>query len=237
MNNKSSSSVRFGLIGDYSSQVRAHIAIPQALALASSPAMKIEVEWLATETLAGEIASRLAAFDALWCVPASPYASMEGALRAIRFAREHSIPFLGTCGGFQHTLIEYARNVSGMPQADHAESNPSAAMTLVTPLSCSLVGAKGNIRLQEGSRARAIYGASGTTEDYHCNFGFNPQYRELFADGALHITGVDEEGDVRVIELDGHPFFIATLFQPELSALSGGVHPLVKAFVQAAAEC
>jgi CTP synthase (UTP-ammonia lyase) len=160
---------------------------------------------------------------------------MGGALRAIRFARERGVPFLGTCGGFQHALIEYARNVLGMEGADHAESNPEAATHIITPLACSLVGAKGRIALAEGSRVRDIYGAGEAAEEYHCNFGFNPQYRTLLDVGALRVTGIDEGGDARVVELDGHPFFIATLFQPELSALSGGRHPLVAAYVRAAA--
>ncbi|MBA2502222.1 MAG: CTP synthase [Pyrinomonadaceae bacterium] len=231
---KQSSSLRFGLIGDYSPQVRAHASIPQALALAPPADLKVEVEWLATETLDENSDSRFAAFDALWCVPASPYASMGGALRAIRFAREHGVPFLGTCGGFQHALIEYARNVRGMTEADHAESNPKALMPLIAPLSCSLVGAKGKIELLENSRARSIYGAGETSEEYHCSYGFNPQYHTLLDDGALRVTGVDADGGVRVVELDGHPFFIATLFQPELSALSGNSHPLITAYKRAA---
>lgn len=223
------------MIGDYSPQVRAHVAIPQALRLAAPIDTEIEAEWLATKTLGNESEARLEGFDALWCVPASPYASMEGALSAIRFARERGVPFLGTCGGFQHTLIEYARNVLGLTAADHAESNPEAETQIVTPLSCSLVGAKGKIALSEGSRARAIYGAGETTEEYHCNFGFNPQYHALFDDSRLLVTGVDEAGEVRVIELNGHPFFVATLFQSELSALSGSKHPLVAAFAHTAA--
>ncbi len=232
----SSSALRIGLIGDYSPQVRAHAAIPQALALAAPADLKVDVEWLATETLDGEIESQLAAFDALWCVPASPYVNTEGALYAIRFAREHRLPFLGTCGGFQHALIEYARNVLGIVEADHAESNPAAVTPLIAPLSCSLVGAKGRIKFKEDSRARVIYNASETIEEYHCNFGLNPQYLELFADSALHVTGVDEDDSVRVIELDEHPFFVATLFQPELSAFSECKHPLIEAFIQAAAQ-
>jgi CTP synthase (UTP-ammonia lyase) len=145
-----------GLIGNYSPQVRAHVAIPQALRLAAPAGTEIETEWLATEMIGDESEARLEAFDALWCVPASPYASMEGALSAIRFAREREVPFLGTCGGFQHALIEYASNILGLTEADHAESNPEAKAQIVMPLSCSLVGAKGKIALSEGSRARAI---------------------------------------------------------------------------------
>ncbi|HEX8072019.1 MAG TPA: CTP synthase [Pyrinomonadaceae bacterium] len=224
-----------GLVGDYNPEVRAHVAIPKALELAAGvTAYESVVTWIATREIRRAVEEQLQPFDALWCVPASPYANMEGALSAIRFARESGRPFLGTCGGFQHALIEYARDVLGLADADHAESNPTAALPLVTPLSCSLVGAKGVIRLKEGSRIEAIYGKRETVEQYHCNFGFNPRYRRPFESGDLKVTGVDEEGDVRVLELRSHPFFVATLFQPELSALEDSAHPLICAFVRAA---
>ena len=76
--------------------------------------------------------------------------------------------------------------------------------------------------MKEGSRAKGIYGRDEVVEQYHCNFGFNPRYRSLLESGDLKVTGADTEGDVRVVELTSHPFYVATLFQPELSALGGG---------------
>src|SRR5262245_43178094 len=118
-------SVRIALVGDYSPEVPAHIAIPRALALAAEVVeCDVAPDWIATPELASGADDRLAAYHAVWCVPASPYASMDGALNAIRFARETGRPFLGTCGGCQHALIEYARGPLGLAGADHAESNP-----------------------------------------------------------------------------------------------------------------
>jgi CTP synthase (UTP-ammonia lyase) len=229
--------LRIGLIGDFSPDVRAHRAIPRAVELAArGTPWDPEVRWLATPLLERDSAQTLAGYDALWCVPGSPYASMDGALRAIRFARERLVPFLGTCGGFQHMLIEYARNVLGLAEADHAESNPSAALPLIAPLACSLVGEQGSITLRAGSRIAAIYGRTETMEAYHCSFGLAPRYHSLLADGALRITGVDANGEARVVEIAEHPYFIATLFQPELSAFADVAHPLIGAFLRAAAE-
>jgi CTP synthase (UTP-ammonia lyase) len=228
--------VRLGLIGDYNPEVKAHIAIPKALAFASEAiGCRVAGEWIGTETLEREVEERVSSYDGLWCVPASPYASMQGALDAIRYAREKMRPFLGTCGGFQHALIEYARNVMGIAEADHAESNPDASALFITPLTCALRGVKGKIVLKEGSRVREIYGAGEGMEEYNCGFGLNPQYRALLEASDLRITGLDDEGEVRVVELAGHPFFMATLYQPERQALTGVAHPLVTAFVQAAA--
>jgi CTP synthase (UTP-ammonia lyase) len=226
-----------GLIGDYSPAVPAHVAIPQALDLAADRlGCSVRAEWLPTEQLTGDVSERLAAFDGLWCVPASPYASMDGALRGIRFAREYGRPFLGTCGGFQHALIEYARNVLGLIDADHAESNPETSLPLMVALECALIEATGMILLQPGTRAAALYGQREVVEAYHCRFGLNPHYQALLEGTNLRISGRDSGGEVRIVELEGHPFYIATLFQPERSAFKGHAHPLITAYVAAALE-
>ena len=228
--------VKIGLIGDYSPNVVAHIALPKALTLAAHElGAKIETTWLATETIPSN-QECLTGFDGLWSVPGSPYRSMEGALQAIRFAREQGRPFLGTCGGFQHTLIEYVRNVLGYADADHAESNPAAMMALITPLSCALVGVTGTIQLKAGSRATECYGKREIKEQYHCNYGVDVRYQFLLELGEMQVTGTGERGEPRVVEIKAHPFFIAMLFQPERSADSGRAHPLIQAYVQAVME-
>jgi len=230
-------SIRIGLIGDYNPEVKAHIAIPRAVALASrTKAIEAETSWLPTPLLESLAEEELSTYDALWCVPASPYASMDGALRAICFAREHGYPFLGTCGGFQHAVIEYARNVLGLREADHAESNPTAIMPIIAPLTCSLKDAQGTVQLLPNTRIFKIYGSSKTVERYFCNFGLNPDFRSLLEQSEMQITGVDDSGEARVIELAHHPFFIGTLFQPELSAFADVAHPLIVAFLQAIIE-
>ena len=226
--------MRVGLIGDYNPDVKAHGAIPLALARAAAEAgVEVETRWIASDAV-DEAA--LGACAALWCVPGSPYVDMDGALRAIRRARERDLPFLGSCGGFQHAVIEWARDVVGLAEADHAESNPAAAMPLVAPLACALVGARGVVRFVPGSRLRAIYGSDEAEEGYHCSYGLNPSLQERIFGRALKVAARDVEGQVRAVELDGHRFFVATLFQPELSALAGRTHPLVTAFVRAAAR-
>jgi CTP synthase (UTP-ammonia lyase) len=231
----SQTSTLIGLVGDYDAGVTAHKAIPRALALAAGAlGAPLEFRWLATETIDSDAV--LAPFDALWCVPASPYRSMVGALRAIRFARERPLPFLGTCGGFQHAVVEYARNVLGWADAEHAETAPDAARPVIAPLACSLVEITNKVRLLPGSRIAAAYGATEATEGYHCRYGLNEAFRETLVSGALRVTAEDEAGDIRALELERHPFFVATLFQPERAALTGRLPPLVAAFARAAVE-
>src|SRR5436190_13692224 len=199
-------SVSIGLIGEYNAGVLAHQAIPRALDLAGEiAAAPVRYEWVPTEEIGDD--SRVSEFDGLWCVPASPYRSMDGALLAIRFARESSIPFLGTCGGFQHAVVEYARNVLGWADADHAETAPDSSRAVIAPLSCSLVEVIGAVRLVRDSRIAAAYRREEITEGYHCRYGLNPKFRARLVAGPLRATASDEAGDIRAIELDGHPFF------------------------------
>jgi CTP synthase (UTP-ammonia lyase) len=224
---------RIGLIGDYDPTVPAHQAIPAALRLADA---RVEPVWVHTSTLTGDVPSWLADFAGLWCVPASPYANTAGALATIRYARESGRPFLGTCGGFQHALWEYARHVLGLTDADHAELHPDAAVPLIAPLACELVERTGTVHFAAGSRLREIYGTASAAEPYHCRYGLNPAYERLFADAPLRVAARDDAGEVRAVELAGHPFFVATLFQPERAALRDERHPLVAAFAAAVSE-
>lgn len=225
--------ISVGLIGDFDSAVPAHQAIPVALRRSAEAAgVDVRQQWLPTDSI---VAAAHLAFDALWCVPASPYRSMDGALIAIRHARENDIAFLGTCGGFQHAIIEYARNVLGWRDADHAETNPDAERAVVAPLACALVEATDAVRLRPGSRIAAAYRALQAVEGYRCRYGLNAQFQGALLAGALRATAHDDNGEVRAVELDEHRFFVATLFQPERAALQGRPAPLVDAFVHAAA--
>jgi CTP synthase (UTP-ammonia lyase) len=222
------SGIRIALVGDFNQQQKAHQAIPRALAAASeAPA---EGVWVPTDSVGN--GDSLPAFDGIWCVPGMPYRSAEGALRAIRRARQSRTPFLGTSAGFQYALIEYARNVLGMADADHQKTSPKAATPLISPLGCALVGVQSRVRLTAGSAIRKAYGAPEAVVRYHCSFGLNGRYRRLMESSALHVTAVDDQDEIRAVELDGHPFFVATLFQPEMEAAGG----LVKAFVAACAR-
>ncbi|WP_448118110.1 CTP synthase C-terminal region-related (seleno)protein [Pseudomonas serbica] len=227
--------IRIALIGDQDPQVTAHQAIPVALGMAAEHSgQSVQGQWLATDSLHAN--TPLAGFDGFWCVPASPYRSMNGALRAIRFAREQRRPFLGTCGGFQHAVLEYARNVLGWADAEHGETAPDASRALLTPLACSLVETVDTIHLREGSLIARAYETCEIREGYRCRYGVNPEFERELLQHALHAVGHDAEHGLRAVELSGHPFFVATLFQPERAALEGTLPPLVRALIAACVE-
>ncbi len=206
---------RIALVGDRSASVRAHTRIPALLE-------GMDVYWVPTED-----GHDVRGFDGIWLVPGSPYTSESGALAAVRTTRENGIPFLGTCGGFQHALLEFARNVCGL-DVHHAENTPEAPHQIMVPLECSLIGHEGSVILQPGSRAAHILGAERTTERYHCAYATNPTYITTLQTHGLHFTGHDpHQSHPRIAELPTHPFFLTTLFQPELSPTP---HPLKRAF-------
>jgi CTP synthase (UTP-ammonia lyase) len=133
-------------------------------------------------------------------------------------------------------LVEYARNVLGAEGADHAETSPDAADLVVTPLSCSLWGQEHPVVLVPGPRTAGLYGVESAAEDYFCSYGLSPEYRPQMEESGLRVSGVDEEGEARIVELDGHPFFVATLFCFQTRSRPGEPHPLVAGFVDAARQ-
>jgi len=221
------------ILGEYTPSFAPHAATTAAIAHARARlGIAVDAEWISTAAIDDAVIRRV---DALWIAPGSPYKDLELTLWAIRQARERGIPCFGTCGGFQHMVLEYARSVLGLHDAQHAEYDPFASRLFVSELTCSLAGRAMRLTFASGSRVAEIYGALTATEEYYCNFGVNPAYVPLLARGPLAITGADAEGEVRVIELPGHPFFLGTLFVPQTRSTPERPHPLVLAFVGAAA--
>ncbi|WP_338675272.1 hypothetical protein V1460_21510 [Streptomyces sp. SCSIO 30461] len=226
---------RLALVGDRSPGVRAHARIPELLdALVQRDQLALDAYWIPTRE--AESGGSLAGFDAVWLVPGSPYDSEAGAIAAVRTAREAGIPFLGTCGGFQHAVLEFARDVCGLVGLEHAENQPEAEDLLIVPLACSLVGHEGAVTVEAGSLAERVLGAERTLERYHCSYGLGTPHLDALRAHGLRFSGADDAGDVRIAELPGHPFFLATLFQPELAGDGTRVHPIIRALAAAAVE-
>jgi CTP synthase (UTP-ammonia lyase) len=221
------------LVGERSAHVRAHTRIPILLeALRHQDGLALDAYWVSTDEAE---TTRLDAFDGVWLLPGSPYRSEAGAVHAVRVAREQAIAFLGTCGGFQHALLEFARNVCGHPDVAHAENTPDADPAMIIALACSLAGHEGAVRLTAGSLVERILGVERAVERYHCSYGLHPDYVDVLADHGMRFTGHDDTGAVRIAELPDHPFFLATLFQPELATVEGArAHPIIRAFAEAA---
>jgi CTP synthase (UTP-ammonia lyase) len=221
------------LVGDRSPAVRAHTRIPQLIdALRRRDGVALDPYWIPSE----QAEQGLDGFDGIWVVPGSPYRSAEGAIAAARAARELQIPFLGTCGGFQHAVLMLARDLAAIPAAAHAEyGTDTGAPLVIVPLECSLVGHEGGIAYVAGSRIERIMGVEYSVERYHCSYGIDAAYVQALTDAGVRFSAHDDAGEVRVLELPDHPFFLGTLFQPELAGDGTRAHPVVRAFADACA--
>jgi len=242
--------VRIGILGDFNAEFRSHHATQDALQHAAHQLQaKVESEWVATTSLSSENAEKiLEGFDGLWASPGSPYKSLDGMLRGIEFARRRDWPFLGTCGGFQYAFIEFARNVLNIQDADSAENNSDSKNIIIYPVACAVPNRKGDapklsgavpeIRLRPGSYLQSYYGKDKeiVTEEFFCNFEINPEFEWATMEAGFPVVARGLGGEIRAIESPTHRFYLATLFQPQLSSTEKNPHPIVLAFVQAAAD-
>jgi CTP synthase (UTP-ammonia lyase) len=243
-----SEAIRIGILGDFNPEFPSHNAINDALQHAARKlGITVESVWLPTPSLLEpNAAATLESVDGLWASPGSPYKSFDGMLKGIEFARVHDWPFLGTCGGFQYALIECARNVLGITDATTAEEDPKAKNIIIYPVACAvpnragdapkLSGRVSEIRLRPGSYLAGYYGQETVEEEFFCNYELNPEFEWTAMEAGFPVVARGPNEECRAIESPVHRFFIATLFQPQLSSKEKKPHPLVLAFVQAAAE-
>ena len=243
-----SDAVRIGILGDYDPKSPNLPKVAESLEHAARKlGAQVKSEWVPTPTLVGpEVEHLLEGFDGLWAAPGSPFKSMEGMLRGIEFARRRDWPFLGTCAGFQYALIEFARNVAGIADADSAENNSGSKNIVIYPVACAVPNRKGGapklsgvvpeIRLRPGSYLQSFYGKDSVAEAFYCNYELNPEFEWCAMEAGFPVVARGPGGEVRAIESPTHKFFIATLFQPQLTSSPTQPHPLVMAFVQACAD-
>jgi len=226
---------RIVLIGERDFAKKAHQGIEASISLYRREVdRRLDFDWVRTGSISPEsVREILNGTAGIWCAPGSPYESTAGALLAIRHARVEKKVFLGTCGGFQHALMEFARNVLGH-DAQHQELKPDAENPLITKLSCSLIGTKGKVIVNTPRLFRDILGADESIEEFNCNYGVSSTLEEIFRGSDLTFVAHDEFAQVRAFRLINHPFFVGTLFQPERKALAGSLHSVVRAFFDAA---
>lgn len=239
--------VRVGIVGDFDRRKPSHWATEAALFHAAARVgVRVEPCWVSTTEVAQAGAERaLQDLDAIWGAPGSPYASMDGILRAIRHARDSDIPYLGTCAGCQYALIELSRNVLGIADADSAENDSGSQNIVITPVFCSTEGASsagprlagpGVARPSPGTRLEALCGGGELAEEYFCSFEINSEFVPRWLEAGLVIGARGADGEVRAVELRGQRFFMATLFQPQLSSSFERPHAIVRGLLRASAR-
>lgn len=218
---------RIAALGDRDLAHLTHREIDAAMRLVPEG---VEFRWVATDSAE---ARRIDGFDGLWVLPGTPYRDNDVVYAAIRFAREQGMPMLGTCGGFQYMAVEFARNAALIPGAAHAEAEPDGDAIVVGELSCSLVGEERTVTVVPGTRLAEICGTSPFPGFHWCSFGLADGVTDRLSAAGLVMSASAEDAGVEAFELPGHPFYLATLFQPQVgSSERGELHPLLAALCQ-----
>jgi CTP synthase len=241
-------SVRIAVVGKYVALVDSYKSVQEALihgGIAND--VRVEIDWLSSEDFEHEGgAERVANYDGLLIPGGFGVRGVEGMLNAIRHARENRIPFFGICLGLQTAIIEFSRNVCQLSDAHSAEWESDTADPViclmnsqreVTDLGGTMRLGAYPARLKPESRAAKIYGSSEISERHRHRYEVNNVYRDVLEEQGMQISGTSPDGDlVEMIELQGHPWFLATQFHPELKSRPAHPHPLFASFIGAALD-
>jgi CTP synthase len=240
--------VSIAVVGKYIKYQDAYKSVYEALDHAGiSLTTRVMVRRVEAEDIEREGAERvLGGVDGVLVPGGFGYRGIPGKIEAIRFARERGVPFFGICLGLQCAVIEFARNVVGLDDANTTEIERNCRHPVVCLLNdqYSITDMGGTMRLglypcalQEGSRAAEAYGSPLVHERHRHRYEFNNQYRQQFAAHGMVFSGTSPDGKlVEVLELPGHPWFVAVQCHPEFRSKPTEPHPLFRSFVKTALE-
>lgn len=238
--------VNIGLIGKYIELQDAYKSILESFIHAGAiNECKVEITNVHSEFITQDnVAEKLAGLDGLLVAPGFGHRGVEGKIVAVQYARENGLPFFGICLGMQMAVIEFARNVLGLPNAHSTEMDPDTTEPVIDLMEeQKKVTAKGGTMrlgsypcsLKPGSLAETIYGTSTITERHRHRWEFNNKYLEQFEKAGMAASGKNPgTGLVEIVEIPGHPFFIGVQYHPELKSTVENPQPIFVQFVKAA---
>ncbi|MFO1509235.1 MAG: CTP synthase [Steroidobacteraceae bacterium] len=246
--------VDIAMVGKYVQVRDSYISLNEALVHGGlKTRTRVNIHYLeATDLEAGGMHA-LKGMDAILVPGGFGERGIEGKIRAIQYARENGIPYLGICLGMQLAIVEYGRNVLGLDQANSTEFNratPHPVIALITEWQDAAKGAQArdeasgkggtmrlgaqDVLLAEGSLARALYGRDVIRERHRHRYEFNNGYLDRYRDSGVRFSGFSRDELVEIVELPAHPWFVATQFHPEFTSTPRDGHPLFAGFVRAA---
>jgi CTP synthase len=248
--------ITVAMVGKYVNLRDAYISLCEALVHAGlRTRTRVNIDYVEAQDIEKHGVDRLAGADAILVPGGFGERGIEGKIEAIRYAREHGIPYLGICLGMQLAVIEFARNVAHLEKAHSTEFNrgtPHPVVALITEWqdrkgtleardeSSDLggtmrLGAQ-EVRVSPGTRAHELYGSDVVSERHRHRYEFNNNYLQSLMNAGLRFSGFSGDGLVEIVELPGHPFFIASQYHPEFRSTPRDGHPLFTGFVKAARE-
>ena len=238
--------VRVGIVGKYVDLPDAYLSVAESLRHAAAASGRVlDLVWVPSDELTGLLAeSYLEDLDGIVVPGGFGYRGVEGKIQAIRYAREHEIPFLGLCLGLQCAVIEFSRSVLGMPEANSTEFDPATPSPVIDLMSSQEdVENKGGTmrlglyaaKLAEGSTVRKLYGEELVYERHRHRWEVNNRYRKDLEGAGMRLSGLSPDGElVEYIELIDHPYFVATQAHPEFKSRPDQPHPLFVGLMEAA---
>jgi len=249
--------VRIAMVGKYVNLKESYKSLNEALSHGGvANSSEIEIDFVNSEEIqGGQLQDLLSDADGILVPGGFGSRGISGKLEAVTYARENKVPFLGICLGMQLAVVEFARNVAGLPRADSTEfesSTPDPVIYLMTEWydyrtdkiqkrdedtdmgGTMRLGAY-PCRLTKGSKAHAAYGVTNISERHRHRYEFNNSYRKVLEDAGISFTGLSPNGElVEIIEISQHPWFLACQFHPEFKSRPLDPHPLFVAFIHAA---
>lgn len=241
--------VTIALVGKYVALHDAYLSVVEALTHGGiANGVKVEIRWIDSETVTDENAAALLSGCGGILVPGGfGSRGVEGKISAVRYAREHKVPFLGICLGMQMAVVEFARHAAGLAGAHSSELDPGTPYPVIDlmPDQVDVTEKGGTMRLGSypcvlaaGSRARAAYGQESIDERHRHRYEFSNAFRRQLTEAGLVLTGQSPDGRlVEIVELRDHPWFVGVQFHPELKSRPNRAHPLFREFIAAAKEC
>jgi CTP synthase len=238
--------VTIAMVGKYVNLRDAYLSVIEALGHGGfHHGAKVDVRWVPSDELvAGDVGEVLAGVDGILIPGGFGHRGVEGKVDAIRYARDHGVPFLGICLGLQCAVIEFARDVLDLPEANSSEFEPSSRHPVIDllPEQKDVTDLGGTMRLGAqpchlvpGTKAHAAYGQDVVYERHRHRYEVNPAYHRALTEGGMVASGLSPDGRLwEIIELPEHPWFVAGQFHPELKSRPTRPHPLFRDFVGAA---
>jgi CTP synthase len=248
--------INLAMVGKYVNLKDAYISLNEALTHAGlRTRTRVNIEFIEASDIEKNGTDCLHGMDAILVPGGFGERGIEGKIQAVRYAREHGVPYLGICLGMQLAIIEFARHVAGLEGAHSTEFNraaPHPVIALITEWQdqkgtvesrtegsdlggTMRLGAQ-EIRISHGSRAHAIYGADVIRERHRHRYEFNNNYLQKLMNAGLRFSGFSRDGLVEIVELPQHPFFVASQYHPEFRSTPRDGHPLFTGFIKAARE-
>lgn len=248
--------VSIALVGKYTDLTESYKSLTEALAHAGIHTLtKVSINYIDAESLEEEGTEKLQGYDAILVPGGFGDRGIEGKILAAQYARENKVPYLGICLGMQVAVIDFARHLANMPNANSSEFDPQSPFPVIA-LITEWTNKDGSVEqrdensdlggtmrlggqechLQDGTQARQIYAQPTIVERHRHRYEFNNALRSQLTEAGLVIAGVSDDDLVEIIELPDHPWFVGVQFHPEFTSSPRDGHPLFTSYIQAAVD-